>query len=542
MSINTKQYIEKFIKIRDKNSNVIDFKLNKPQQKLYDIIKKQKESNKPIRIIILKPRQMGFSTLTEAIIFKNTATNKNVNSGIITHKEEATTNLFNMSKRMYDNLPEPLKPVIKASNAKELIFDTADGKGLGSKIKCMTAGSGGVGRSDTFNNLHISELAFWQGNKKETLTGLFQAVPNSLNSMIIIESTANGFEYFKELWDRAVKGESDYIPLFVGWNELEEYQIPYTGFELTNEEKSLKEIYNISNEQLSWRRWCISNNCGGDVEQFKQEYPINPHEAFISTGNCIFDKEKIIDRLEKITKPIKTGFFLYNYDGLKISNIKWQNDPKGFIRLYQLPDTPHITKYTLGGDTAGEGSDMFTGHVIDAKTSNQAAVLEHQTDEDLYAKQMYCLGAYYGWALLAPECNFSTYPIMELQRLGYKNLYVREKEDTYTGNMNKSYGFKTTLITRPRIIAYLVELVREHIDTINDENTLKEMLTFIKNEKGRPEAQVGTHDDLVIGLAIAHDIKDQVIFNNEAIYVRPQFNFEREQIKEEDFGEQIVII
>ena len=104
MNINTKRYIEKYIKIRDKAGKIIDLKINQGQQKLYDAIKKQNEEGKPIRIIVLKARQIGFSTLTESIIFKNTATKFNVNAGIITHKEEATTNLFNMSKRMYDFL------------------------------------------------------------------------------------------------------------------------------------------------------------------------------------------------------------------------------------------------------------------------------------------------------------------------------------------------------------------------------------------------------------------------------------------------------
>ena len=243
MNINTKQYIEKYIKIRDKSGNIIDFKINQGQQKLYDAIKKQNIEGKPIRIIVLKARQIGFSTLTEGIIFKNTATKFNVNAGIITHKEEATTNLFNMSKRMYDNLPENMKPSLKRSNAKELIFDNDEGTGLKSKIKCMTAGSSGVGRSDTFNYLHISELAFWGNNAKETSIGLFQAVPNLPNTMIVIESTANGFEYFKELWDMAVNGESDFVPVFVGWNELDDYKMPYTGFELTDYEKNLQKIY-----------------------------------------------------------------------------------------------------------------------------------------------------------------------------------------------------------------------------------------------------------------------------------------------------------
>ena len=554
MNINTKQYIEKYIKIRDKAGKIIDLKINQGQQKLYDAIKKQHNEGKPIRIIVLKARQIGFSTLTESIIFKNTATKFNVNSGIITHKEEATTNLFNMSKRMYDNLPDDMKPSLKRSNAKELIFDNDEGTGLKSKIKCMTAGSSGVGRSDTFNYLHISELAFWGNNAKETTIGLFQAVPNLPNTMIVIESTANGFEYFKELWDMAVKGESDFIPVFVGWNELDDYKMPYTGFELTDYEKNLQRIYNLSLEQLSWRRWCIKNNCGGDEQQFKQEYPINPQEAFISSGNCVFDKEIVINRIQELSKPIKVGYFEYKYDdtmpaGKKITDIRWVNDKNGYIEIYEVPN---IYKYCIGGDTAGEGSDWFTGHVLNAKTGKQVARLRHQMDEDLYVRQMYCLGWYYANknlntgvvtpALMCIESNFSSFPNKELVRLGYPNMFVREKEDKYTGIMDNSYGFKTTSITRPVIIAELVKIVRESVELINDKLTLEEMLTFVRNEKGRPEAQQGAHDDLVMGLAIAYYSRTQVIFDVEPIEVSQAFNFKSEEPLEADYGEEIVIV
>ena len=554
MNINTKQYIEKYIKIRDKAGKIIDLKINQGQQKLYDAIKEQHNQGKPIRIIVLKARQIGFSTLTESIIFKNTATKFNVNAGIITHKEEATTNLFNMSKRMYDNLPDNMKPSLKRSNAKELIFDNDQGTGLKSKIKCMTAGSSGVGRSDTFNYLHISELAFWGNNAKETTIGLFQAVPNLPNTMIVIESTANGFEYFKELWDMAVKGESDFIPVFVGWNELDDYKMPYTGFELTDYEKNLQRIYNLSLEQLSWRRWCIKNNCGGDEQQFKQEYPINPQEAFISSGNCVFDKEIVINRIQELSKPIKVGYFEYKYDdtmpaGKKITDIRWVNDKNGYIEIYEVPN---IYKYCIGGDTAGEGSDWFTGHVLNAKTGKQVARLRHQMDEDLYVRQMYCLGHYYQYknqrtgvitpALMCIESNFSSFPNKELVRLGYSNMFVREKEDKYTGIMDKSYGFKTTSITRPVIIAELVKIVRESVELINDKLTLEEMLTFVRNEKGRPEAQQGAHDDLVMGLAIAYYSRSQVVFDEEPIEINKIFNFKSEEVKEYDYGEEIVVV
>ena len=554
MNINTKQYIEKYIKIRDKAGKIIDLKINQGQQKLYDAIKKQHDEKKPIRIIVLKARQIGFSTLTEGIIFKNTATKFNVNAGIITHKEEATTNLFNMSKRMYDNLPDNMKPSLKRSNAKELIFDNDEGTGLKSKIKCMTAGSSGVGRSDTFNYLHISELAFWGNNAKETTVGLFQAVPNLPNTMIVIESTANGFEYFKELWDMAVNGENDFIPVFVGWNELDDYRVPYNGFELTDYERELQRIYNLSLEQLAWRRWCIKNNCGGDVEQFKQEYPINPQEAFISSGTCIFDKEIVINRIQELPKPLKIGYFEYKYDDTKpgnkkISDIRWVNDKNGYIEIYE---TPNIYQYCIGGDTAGEGSDWFTGHVLNAKTGKQVARLRHQMDEDLYVRQMYCLGYHYKHqntktgiitpALMCIESNFSSYPNKELVRLGYPNLFVREKEDRFSGVMDKSYGFRTTSVTRPVIIAELVKIVRESVELINDKLTLEEMLTFVRNEKGRPEAQQGAHDDLVMGLAIAYYSRNQVVFDVEPVTINQVFNFDSEQPEEYDYGEEIVVI
>lgn len=152
---NAKQYIEKFLMIKTKNNEIVPFTLNEPQKRLYDVIRQQAEQKKPIRLIILKARQMGFSTLTEALIFHRTATKANVNSLIIAHKDDATTNLFNMSKLFYSELPPMMKPQRRASNAKEIIFDAPsrreDLKGLNSKIKCATAGGDGVGRSDTFS-------------------------------------------------------------------------------------------------------------------------------------------------------------------------------------------------------------------------------------------------------------------------------------------------------------------------------------------------------------------------------------------------------
>ena len=262
-------------------------------------------------------------------------------------------------------------------------------------------------------------------------------------------------------------------------------------------------------------------------------------------GKTVFDARAIQKRLDDIPNPLKIGYFIYDYDGLRISNIRWVNDKdNGYIRIYQLPNTPRFTEYCIGGDTSGEGSDFFTGHCLDARTGEQVATLKHQFDADQYTRQMYCLGKYYKDALIGIEANFDSYPIMELQRLGYPKQYVREAQDTYTGKTEKRFGFKTTKLTRPTILSRLIEIVREHCETINDKDTLEELLTIIRNEKGRIEAPEGGHDDQMMGLAIAHEIRGQVVFINEPIIVNPHYNFnaERANATQYDYGEEIVVV
>lgn len=531
MIINTKKYIEEFLKIKTKDSEIIPFKLNKPQLKLYDLLKRQSEAGKPQRVIILKARQMGFSTLTEAILFKRTATKANVNSGIIAHKDDATTNLFNMSKLFLEELPEQLKPKTKASNAKEIIFDDRDGNGLRSKVKCMTAGGDGIGRSDTFQNLHLSEVSSWT-HAKEILDGLLQAVPNKPNTLIIIESTAKGYDYFKELWDKACDGENDFEPLFCAWWELDEYRLPCGELELTEEEQELKELYNLDNEQIAWRRWCIRNNCGNDVNTFKQEYPSCPEEAFLASGECIFDKDIIVSQIEH-NRPLisgwKRGEFEYkktmhpvkNEKGevvaidKRISDIKFIKKENGLITIHQEPsvrrnaDNEIIAKrrYTIGGDTAGLGLDYYTAKVVADDTQETVATLRKQRiDEDKYADQVYCLGKYYHDALIGLETNYSYAPTKELVELDYPNLYQRKRYETTTREIQKVFGFETNRLTKPIILQSLVTTMRENVAAECDIATLKEMLTFVRKENGKQEAQEGYHDDLVMAKAIANYI------------------------------------
>ena len=201
--------------------------------------------------------------------------------------------------------------------------------------------------------------------------------------MVIIESTANGFDDFKRLWDAAVNGENDFVPVFFPWFELDEYQRPYDGFELTEEEQELQNRFGLTLEQLSWRRWAIKNNCGGDVNLFKQEYPASPEEAFIATGDCVFDTQTIINRINDLNdyRPLKRGLFLYDYDGSHISNIHFEDRARGYIKLFKEP--VDRCPYVIGGDTAGEGSDFFTAHIIDNTTGEQVAVFTREFIEHM---------------------------------------------------------------------------------------------------------------------------------------------------------------
>jgi phage terminase large subunit len=259
-------------------------------------------------------------------------------------------------------------------------------------------------------------------------------------------------------------------------------------------------------------------------------------------GKTVFDAKAITKRLETIPTPLKVGYFVYDYDGMKITNIRWVNDKNGYIKIYQVPNVPQQTKYCIGGDTSGEGSDYFTADVLDAKTGEQVAKFKNQFDPDLYVKQMFCLGTYYGNALMAIEANFDSYPIRELQRIGYTNQYVREQPDTYTGRLEKRFGFKTTSITRPTIISNLIQVVREHTSLINDKETLEELLTIVRNEKGRIEAPEGGHDDQMMSLAIAHEARNQVKFIQEPINMYQHFNFTVENPYKADYGEQITVV
>lgn len=547
---NPEKLIELMFIVVDKNQTTMPFFLNDVQYEFIDTLNKAIEDFNTgkatnISLIVLKGRQQGFTTLVTAYQLSCSILNRNFQGYTLADKSDNAEAIFqNKAKYPYSQLPEVLKPTEKFNNRKQLLFEK-----INSSWAVDTA-TKDVGRSRTVNFFHGSECAFWKDGISPVQGALGEAFTK--NCIKIYESTANGYNDYKTMWDSGV-----HINCFYEWWKTKEYRLTIPSEDIKNAfidnmERKNDWIY----ERLRWLRddkkldieqlyWYYKKYEGYiDKRLIRQEYPCSPHEAFLLSGDNVFDTEAILARLEAIQKPLKTGYFIYDYDGLHISNIRWVNDRNGYINIYQLPNTPAVTKYCIGGDTAGEGSDFFIGQVLDAKTGIEVATLKHQFDADQYTKQMYCLGKYYKDALIGIEANFDSFPIMELQRLGYINQYVRETQDTYTGKTEKRYGFKTTSLTRPTIISRLIEIVREHVDTINDKDTLEELLTIIRNEKGRIEAPEGGHDDQMMALAIAHHIREQVIFMEEPIVVNPQYHFNIEKQNETvyDYGESLTVI
>ena len=549
-----RRYPEKLIElvfvVVDKKQKTMPFFLNEVQHDFIDTLNKAIDDFAAgkipeISLLVLKGRQQGFTTLVTAYQLASSILNRNFQGFTLADKSDNSEAIFqNKAKFPYSQLPGLLKPTEKFNNRKQLLFSR-----INSSWAVDTA-TKDVGRSRTVNFFHGSECAFWRDGIALIQAALGEAFTR--NCVKIYESTANGYNDYQKMWDSGA-----HINCFYEWWRTREYRIEFH----TREQKEdflekirkgkdwiwerlrwLKDDKHLEPEQLFW--YWNKYDKYLDKDLIKQEYPCSPQEAFLLSGKNVFDTAVILHRLENLPKPIKTGYFIYDYDGLKITNIRWRNDRGGYIQLYQLPDTPEITKYCIGGDTAGEGSDYYTGHVLDAKTGKQVAHLRQQFDADQYTKQMYCLGVYYRNALIGIEANFDSYPIMELQRLGYQNQYVRTVQDSYTGKTEKRFGFRTTSLTRPTAVSRLVETVREHCDTICDRETLEELLTITRNEKGRIEAPQGGHDDEMMGLAIAHQIREQVVFPAEPVEVAPQTHF-RIQDKlqpQRDYGETIEVV
>lgn len=517
-----KAYIENCEKIVNKEGELIPFKLNKAQNILNDIISDLEKNKKPVRIIILKARQMGLSTYSEGYIFKKTSTQRYKKGTIIAHEDKASQNLYNMYRTFYDNLPSIVQPMIRRSNSQEMLFEnpTQDQEekrinpGLSSKVMVSTAKNVNTGRSATIHYLHMSEVAFWD-NPDVLCLGLLQCVPRVINSAVIIESTANGVgDWFYNTWQLAEKGENAFIPVFLPWFIQDEYS---EEFETENEriafenslddyEKWLLEYANnlslgkykcsLTLEQLKWRRYAIKNLCNNDTEQFQQEYPATAEEAFVASGRPRFDIKALKEYLLNTKEGIRG--YLRNICGV----VSFIEDPKGYVTIYKEPNPNKY--YCVGADVAEglEKGDYSVG-IVGSDELNIDAIWHGHIDPDLFGKELVNLATFYNQAYLGVESNnHGLTTLKAILREDYMNIYYSKMHDKATDKITQKIGWVTSNKTKPLMIDKLAEFVREKYLGIPSKLIVKEMLSYVIDEKGKTNAQEGSHDDTVMATAI----------------------------------------
>lgn len=296
-----KFFSENFFRIRTKNGSIEPFTMNRAQQYIHDRLEAQLKEKGKVRAIILKGRQQGCSTLVQARYFHKTLTNRGIKTFILTHEAQATKNLFEMTKRYYEYLPQGLCPKANRDSQKELKFESIDsGYAIG------TAGSKGTGRSQTVQLLHGSEVAHWP-NASEHAQGLFQAVGDQSGTEIILESTANGIgNFFHSSWVSAEQGKSDFQAIFVPWYWQPEYKAFYNQnadeIFLSEEEQQLLDAYQangMTREHVFWRRFKIGQfdkDYELGVKLFNQEYPTCANDAFLNPIQDTFISSNFVVR------------------------------------------------------------------------------------------------------------------------------------------------------------------------------------------------------------------------------------------------------
>lgn len=513
-------FIEKNLMIQNKTGALVPFIFNPAQLRLYQEIERQQKAGRPVRIIILKARQVGFSTAVAALFYQRSACHPHTNSMIVAHKADASANIFSKTKLFYETSPAAARPLKKASNAHELIFENPTNKveekernpGLRSRIRIETAGAKDAGRSATIHNLHLSELAFWP-HANTTMLSLMQAVPHSPQTMVIIESTACGVggEFYRQ-WQRAQRGESEFVPLFFPWWEHQEYRLepaqgqPEEVWE--QEELALAEEYSLDMQQLRWRRWCISANCGGDSDLFAQEYPASAEEAFLVSGRPVFNGKALAYAYQQAEQPLQRGRLVLANQRVEQDWQKWQiklaEDKRGQLAIYEQPQRQG--DYWIGIDVASGlvRGDYSAMAVIERKSLLPVAFWHGRNDPDLLGEEAVKLAVFYNQAMLVPEINNQGIAVVSsIRRLHYPRIYRARQINRTEELLSSEFGFRTGSQSKSLIINTLARYIREDALRLRDKETIAECISYIWDEKGSTNARAGCHDDRVMALAIA---------------------------------------
>jgi hypothetical protein len=478
--------------------------LNKPQQRVYDAIQAARAAGVPPRIIILKARQPGISTLCQGLLLARAMSMPHTRSMVIAHVDEAAERLFGKITFMRERLPDELRPRVAPPRKDEVTLEEmpcADGEvELGSTVHVATASGQEVWRSVTLHTVHLSELAQYPYPER-VLLGVMPSVPKTPESLVIIESTAQGMgDTFHKEWTRAEAGESDFTPIFIPWYELEETLTLIAApadFEPDQKERELKRAFGLTHNQLQWRRFIIRTECGGDAELFEQEYPTTAAGAFLLSGRAAFDRKVLEDMYQAAKEaPGERG--------------EWTD--RGFVAMkggrlgiWKRPIEGH--EYTIGADVATgiEGGDLSAATVIDRETCEQVAEWSGYIAPIEFAQMLMGLGMYYNGALLAPEINTHGYAVIEeIKRGFYQHVYVFTRPDKWKNSVTSWLGWETTLRTRGLLIDSMDWAIRNGGIVLRSLECIREAQAFRYVTRRRAEGI--EFDDRIFAAMIAYRV------------------------------------
>jgi hypothetical protein len=532
---NFQKFIESRLYIKTKKAIITSLKFNNVQKYLASFIKRNEKEKILHRYIVLKARQLGISTFIEAFLFYKTITQANVNTLIVAHKSDASRYLFEISKLFYDKLNERYKPTIKYSTKYELLFENPNqfekeiNPGLRSRFIVSTAANT-TGRSYTIHLLHASEVAMWE-NPEDTYISLMQAVPDTHESVVFLESTAAGRNFFYELWTQAVEGENNYIPIFCAWWMHEEYRHKITDefydIPLSDYEKWLKRELKLTDEQLYWRRLCIKNKCLGDEEIFAIEYPATPEEAFTIIGKTFFPKKQLKFLLMNI---------VYNPEIGEIQDNQFIPNKYSNLKIWKKPEPNK--QYVIGADPSLGISESFSCiEVVNREDFEQVAEWHGKIDPDLLAYEIAKIATYYNNALVGVEVNPGGGGLVTLNTLKniYWNLYYWQRFDEYGYPVTKKLGWETNTHTKPLMLEYMKACIRDGFKIYSKE-LIDECLSFMYTPGFYDMTTAEGTDDRVMAMAIALQMHEKTPFVKEEFTTLTEETIHKDYITKDDIS------
>ena len=302
-------------------------------------------------------------------------------------------------------------------------------------------------------------------------------------------------------------GKSAYAAHFMAWWEFASYRMALSispeefADSLDDEEREIQKAYELTLEQLNWRRWAIENKCGRDPEKFRQEYPGNDIECWLLSGRPRFDRKKLQQMLLAACDPPFRGYLKSTPNNPL--HILLEENTDGYVRMWIPPKVGR--HYVIGADVAEglEKGDFSCGHIYDRADMNLCAEWHGHIDPDLFGNELAVLGNLYNRALIGVEDNnHGGTTNRALRRLSYPHLFYRQGLDDRGARKVQKLGWRTDTASRPIMIDDLAGLLRDGF-SCPSKQTIEEMMSFVVKPDGKAEAEEDCFDDRVIASAIA---------------------------------------